>query len=64
MSVPIAVTGWIPKIRIRSGVISEAPPMPVIPTSRPMPNPKSMIVGSMPSAEDVKPGIHRGWEGE
>jgi hypothetical protein len=48
MSVPIAVTGWIPKTRISSGVISEAPPIPVMPTSRPMPNPKTMIVGSMP----------------
>ncbi len=47
MSVPIAVVGWIPKIRISSGVISEPPPMPVMPTSTPMPNPKRMIAGSM-----------------
>src|SRR5690242_7028744 len=46
MSVPIAVVGWIPKIRIRSGVISEPPPMPVMPTSTPMPRPKMMIAGS------------------
>ena len=47
MSVPIAVVGEIPKIRISSGVISEPPPMPVIPTSTPMPNPKRTIAGSM-----------------
>src|ERR1700679_967206 len=47
MSVPIAVVGWIPKIRISSGVISEPPPMPVIPTRTPMPNPKRTIAGSM-----------------
>ena len=59
MSVPIAVTGWIPKIRISIGVISEAPPMPVIPTSRPMPNPKRMIVGSMPRPKIVNSGSMR-----
>src|SRR6478735_9987849 len=47
MSVPIAVVGWIPKMRISSGVISEPPPMPVIPTSTPMPNPKRTIAGSI-----------------
>src|ERR1700749_1909611 len=47
MSVPIAVVGWIPKIRISSGVISEPPPMPVMPTSTPMPNPKRTIAGSI-----------------
>src|SRR3954451_1913484 len=47
MSVPIAVVGWMPKIRISRGVISEPPPMPVIPTSTPMPNPKRTIAGSM-----------------
>src|ERR1700710_2690451 len=49
MSVPIAVVGWIPKIRISSGVISDPPPMPVMPTSTPMPNPKRTIAGSMGS---------------
>src|SRR6476619_3406798 len=49
MSVPIAVVGEIPKMRISSGVISEPPPMPVIPTSTPMPNPKRTIAGSMVS---------------
>src|ERR1700750_1359297 len=49
MSVPIAVVGWIPKMRISSGVISEPPPMPVIPTSTPMPNPKRTIAGSIGS---------------
>ncbi len=48
MSVPIAVTGWIPKMRISSGVISDAPPIPVSPTRRPMANPKSMMIGSIP----------------
>src|SRR5712672_466942 len=47
MSVPIAVVGWVLKIRISSGVINEPPPMPVMPTSRPMPNPKRTIAGSM-----------------
>src|SRR4051812_19925070 len=47
MSVPIAVVGEIPKMRINSGVIRLPPPMPVIPTSTPMPNPKRTIAGSM-----------------
>src|SRR5918999_1750575 len=47
MSVPIAVTGLTPKRRIRSGVIRVPPPMPVMPTSAPMPKPKTMIAGSM-----------------
>src|SRR4051812_4261062 len=47
MSVPIAVVGEIPKMRISSGVISEPPPMPVIPTSTPIANPKRTIAGSM-----------------
>ena len=38
------VGGWIPKIRISSGVISEGAPIPVMPTSTPMPSPKTMIV--------------------
>src|SRR3954454_386638 len=54
MSVPIAVVGWIPKIRISSGVISEPPPMPVIPTSTPMPNPKRTIAGSMVSCAALR----------
>jgi hypothetical protein len=47
MSVPIAVVGWMPKIRISSGVISDPPPMPVMPTSTPIPSPKTMIAGSI-----------------
>ena len=47
MSVPIAVTGEIPKTRISIGVIRDAPPIPVMPTSIPMPSPKKMIAGSM-----------------
>jgi hypothetical protein len=58
MSVPIAVTGLIPKTRIRSGVISDAPPMPVMPTSRPMPKPKMMIAGSIQAFVD-REGLKR-----
>ena len=47
MSVPIAVVGWVLKIRISSGVINEPPPMPVMPTSTPMPKPNRTIAGSM-----------------
>ncbi len=47
MSVPIAVVGWIPKIRISIGVISDPPPIPVMPTSTPMPSPKKTIAGSI-----------------
>ena len=47
MSVPIAVVGWIPKMRISSGVIRDPPPMPVMPTSTPMPNPNRTIAGSI-----------------
>src|SRR5919108_3554356 len=47
MSDPTAVTGEVPTTRIRSGVISEPPPMPVIPTMRPTPRPKMIRSGSM-----------------
>src|ERR1041384_456356 len=47
MSVPIAVVGWMPKMRISSGVISEPPPMPVMPTSTPTPKPKKMSARSI-----------------
>src|ERR1700710_1233554 len=56
MSVPIAVVGWMPKIRISSGVISEPPPIPVMPTSTPIPNPKRTIAGSMVSLP-AAPGV-------
>src|SRR5918994_609071 len=46
MSVPIAVTGWIPKTRINRGVIKEPPPMPVRPTRKPTPKPNKTIIGS------------------
>src|SRR6476619_388095 len=49
MSVPIAVVGWVLKIRISRGVIRDPPPMPVMPTSTPMPKPKRTIAGSMVS---------------
>src|SRR5437899_4593419 len=48
MSVPIAVTGLKPKIKIRIGVIREPPPTPVRPTRIPTPNPKRITSGSMP----------------
>src|SRR6266536_418123 len=47
MSVPIAVTGAVPTTRIRSGVMSDAPPIPVMPTSAPMPRPSAMTTGSI-----------------
>src|SRR5215211_1914422 len=47
MSVPTAVTGWIPNSRIRRGVIRDPPPIPVMPMSSPIPNPKMTIIGSM-----------------
>src|ERR1700760_826385 len=47
MSVPIAVVGEVPKIRISSGVISDPPPMPVIPTSTPIHSPNRTIAGSI-----------------
>jgi hypothetical protein len=46
-SVPIAVTGFTPNTRISSGVISEPPPMPVIPTKMPTPSPNRMMSGSI-----------------
>src|ERR1700761_2749907 len=49
MSVPIAVVGEVPKIRIRSGVIRDPPPMPVMPTSTPIQSPNRTIAGSMDS---------------
>ena len=41
MSVPIAVAGGTPNRNTRIGVISEPPPIPVIPTSRPVRSPTS-----------------------
>src|SRR6266487_2515080 len=56
MSVPIAVTGAVPTTRMSSGVISEAPPIPVIPTRIPIPSPSATTAGSIaepyPSALD------------
>src|SRR5215213_1500767 len=46
-SVPTAVTGLTPKTTIRSGVMSEPPPIPVRPTSMPTPNPKRTMNGSI-----------------
>src|ERR1700750_435281 len=47
MSVPFALVGELPKIRIRSGVIRDPPPMPVMPTSTPIHSPKRTIAGSI-----------------
>src|SRR3954469_7428263 len=46
-SVPTAVDGWTPNSRINNGVISEPPPTPVIPTSRPTPKPEATYRGSI-----------------
>src|SRR5215213_8783166 len=66
MSVPIAVTGLIPNRKISSGVISVPPPMPVMPTSAPMPKPKMTIAGSMPPCHPHLVLLdfpdHFGWE--
>src|SRR3954451_17445967 len=43
--------------RISSGVISEPPPMPVIPTSMPTPKPKRMIAGSIASGGQVQAAL-------
>src|SRR3954454_3583503 len=45
MSVPIAVTGAVPTTRIRSGVIRDAPPIPVMPTSVPIKRPRTITSG-------------------
>src|ERR1700742_3733254 len=45
MSVPIAVVGEVPKMRISNGVIRDPPPMPVMPTSTPIQSPKRTIAG-------------------
>jgi hypothetical protein len=42
MSVPIAVDGGIPKRKTRMGVMSDPPPMPVIPTRSPVSSPASV----------------------
>src|SRR4029079_1785293 len=54
MSVPTAVTGWTPKARIKRGVISDPPPMPVMPISMPMPKPNTTMMGSMPGGGGVR----------
>src|ERR1700760_3372323 len=46
----MATTGLIPNTRISSGVISEPPPMPVVPTRTPTPRPKRIRRGSTGSA--------------
>src|SRR6266536_4947161 len=46
-SVPTAVAGWIPNKRMSSGVMSDPPPTPVIPTNRPPKNPHTEYSGSI-----------------
>src|SRR3954451_15765073 len=43
----MATTGLVPSTRIRSGVMIDPPPMPVVPTSTPTPRPNSRTSGSM-----------------
>ena len=47
MSVPIAVEGEIPNRKMRIGVMSDPPPMPVIPTRIPVKRPASTNSQSM-----------------
>ena len=47
MSVPIAVVGGTPKRKTRSGVISDPPPIPVIPTSSPVRRPRTVYFQSI-----------------
>jgi hypothetical protein len=49
-SVPMAVTGVTPNTRISIGVISDPPPIPVIPTRIPTPRPKAMRAKSTRAA--------------
>ena len=58
MSVPIAVTGWIPKIRISIGVISEAPPIPVIADQQADTEPEDDDLRVDAETEDVKQRVH------
>jgi len=46
-SVPTAVAGWTPNNRMSSGVMSDPPPTPVIPTNRPPTNPQTEYSGSI-----------------
>ena len=43
---PIAVAGLKPKKKMRMGVINEPPPIPVMPTSKPVINPAATSLGS------------------
>src|SRR5687768_18356939 len=43
------MTGWMPAKITSSGVISDPPPMPVMPTRIPTPSPNTTISGSMRS---------------
>jgi hypothetical protein len=47
MSVPIAVVGGTPNRNTSSGVINEPPPIPVMPTSRPVNSPRTVYFQSM-----------------
>src|SRR3954465_11416972 len=56
-SVPTATTGLVPITTIRSGVMSEPPPMPVSPTSMPTPSPNRTISGSKGPQRLVQPAL-------
>src|SRR5947209_8724982 len=58
-SVPTAVTGLTPNTMIKSGVISDPPPTPVMPTSSPTQAPKKTMAGSMsrPAALSVQAAL-------
>src|SRR4051794_577169 len=47
----------MPKTTIRSGVMSDPPPMPVSPTSVPTPSPKRTMSGSTGSLLPVQPAF-------
>ena len=55
MSVPIATVGLKPKTRISIGVISEPPPMPVMPTRRPTRRPATDSFQSTYSTPTPRP---------
>ena len=60
MSVPIAIDGLKPNSSTSSGVISEPPPMPVIPTSRPTRSPARESFQSMSAPVAERPATRRG----
>jgi hypothetical protein len=47
MSVPIAVVGGTPNRKTRSGVMSDPPPIPGIPTRSPVKSPRTVYFQSI-----------------